>query len=105
MSAAEEANDFVITVHALDRMTERFPEFVEGLDDGEIGELIHREVVDAIDAGRRAKTLPVGFAPLGRWRRLAQRKGGFVVWTEDSRRAYVLHFSDEMYVLTVLTGL
>lgn len=94
--------DFIVTVHALERMLERFPKDTHGLDDSEIGALIHREVLDAVASGRQASILPVEFAPYlhSSWK--PAKPGGSFVWTEDKRRCYVLQEgSDGQSVLTV----
>lgn len=97
--------DFIVTIHALERMEQRFRDLCSGLSDRVVGELIHGEVMDAIDAGRRAKMPPIELAPSGHERWLAQRKNGSVVWNEDKSRGYVLQDTDEgMFVLTVLVG-
>jgi hypothetical protein len=98
-------SDFIVTIHALERMVERFPELVSGKDDGEIGALIHGEVMDALDAGRFGSVAPLELAPTGHAQWDGSRKDGYVTWTADKRRGYVMQEGEEgLLVLTVIVG-
>jgi hypothetical protein len=99
------AADFVVTIHALERMEERFPDLIGGMDDRSLGEFIHGEVMDALEAGRQAKMAPLELAPHGMRRWVSAKKDSYVVWNEDKLRGYVMQDADEgLLVLTVLTG-
>lgn len=98
-------DDFIVTIHALERMEQRFPDLVAGMSDQEIGELVHREVMAALDAGRQSKFAPLEFAPYIARRWVPQKKGASVAWTEDRKRGYALQESEEgLLVTTVLWG-
>lgn len=98
-------DDFVVTIHALQRMSQRFPQVASGVSDRQLGELIHAEVIDALDHGRSGKYAPLELAPTGRERWIAMKKGAHVAWNEDKRRGYVIQDSSEgLLVLTVLVG-
>lgn len=105
------SNDMTITVHALERMEERWPELTEGLDDLEIAHTIQGEVNDALVAGRRHQTCPIELANnnLARWR---VEKDVWYVWNEDKTRGYVISDplddpdrSDRSQGITVMTTL
>lgn len=98
--------DFIITAHALDRIHERYPELIEGLeDDQEVGEWILAEVVACMEAGRMGSVAPRSLSPYGRHRWQVQAKDTYIVWNEDKMRGYVLHDKKEgTLVLTVLRG-
>lgn len=101
--------DFIVTVHALERMTERFPD-VAGRKRGrkydkERGEFIHAEVMKAIADGRQSKVAPRELAPRESTFWNPNRKGVTIVWTEDKGRGYVVEEKgSDMFVLTVLKG-
>lgn len=98
-------HDFIVTIHALERIGQRFGAMVKGMGDREQAELIHTEVMAAIDAGREAKYAPLELAPSGRERWIAMKKDSTVVWNEDKKRGYVIcHRHDGLFVLTVLIG-
>jgi hypothetical protein len=99
------AVDFIVTIHALERIAERFPELVADMSDQEKGELIHREAVAAIHAGRQGNVAPLELASRGgRWTSLP--KDSYIVWNEDRMRGYVIQESEEegTLVITVLKG-
>lgn len=97
--------DFVVTIHALERMAERFPILIEGMEDDEVAVLIHGEVQEALEAGRHGKVPPLELAPSGHARWDTSRKDGYVTWTADKRRGYVMQEAEEgLLVLTVLVG-
>jgi hypothetical protein len=94
-------DDFVISVHALERFQERFPSLWTNDDD--IGKQIYDETMDAIKEGRIASIPPLEFAnhDLARW--LVSKSK--IVWTPNKRRGYVLvEGNDGMTVATVLVG-
>lgn len=94
--------NFVITIHALDRMCERHPELTEGLSDQEIGELIHREVLEAMRAGREANRPPAELEPpIKHW---TNEKRARCCWVGDRSRGYLITHGDEIIVLTALKG-
>lgn len=93
--------DFIVTLHALDRMGERFPDLISGLSDDEVGHLVMQECIDAAAAGRSGPAPPIEFS-LGRWRR---QPGSFFCWNADRTRSYALaDTNDATHVLTVLVG-
>ena len=102
MSAA----DFVVTIHALERMEERFPAIADERTDEEVGVFIQSEVNDALEAGRYGSTVPIELAPHGAdsWRQ--RNPGAYGVWDREKTRGYiVVEDPDEgMVVLTVLVG-
>ncbi len=99
-------DDFVVTIHALERFQERFPELAETRTDRKQGELIHGEVMDALDAGRHAKVPPIELACHGAERWEQRNPGAYVVWNADKGRGYAIIEDDEegMLVMTVLVG-
>ena len=100
------ATDFVVTIHALERMEERFPEITNTRTDEEVGIFIQSEVHDALDSGRHNSTVPIELAPHGgdSWRQ--RNPGAYGVWNREKTRGYiVVEDEDEgMLVLTVLVG-
>lgn len=108
MSAIEDSNaqPFIVTIHALERMEQRFSEIATSMTDERLGEFIHGEVMDALDQGRYGSVPPLelaSYAKRGGWGN--SKKGTYVVWTEDKLRGYVLAESpEELLVLTVLYG-
>lgn len=94
-------DDFVVSVHALDRFEERFPE--EWSNDGEVGETIYHETMEALEAGRVSSIAPLEFADndIARW---GDRKSK-IVWNQAKTRGYVIVDGYEgMTVATVLVG-
>jgi hypothetical protein len=94
-------DDFVISVHALDRFEERFPE--DWTNDGDTGLLIYQEVIDAINGGRVGSVAPLELADndLSQW---VARKSR-IAWVPNKSRGYVIvDDSGEMMVATVLVG-
>lgn len=110
MSAIEDSSvpPFIVTIHALERMDERFSTLSGQMTDKELGEFIHGEVMDALDQGRYGAVPPLelaSYAKRGNDWGYAPKKGTYVVWTEDKLRGYVLAESpEEILVLTVLYG-
>jgi hypothetical protein len=105
MSEQSTIVDFIVSVHALERMHERFPEDVAGMEDEEIGRVIHAEVTDALEHGRESNVAPrelstyrpTGWVPAG--------KDCSFAWNADKTRGYVLRDAEEgMLVITVLTS-
>lgn len=97
----EEGDAFIISIHALERFEERFPDVCACDDD--IGQLIYRETMDALDAGRIASVPPLELSTydLERWRASKAK----VAWTAEKDRGYVLVTDqDGMTVKTVLVG-
>ena len=94
--------DFVISIHALERFEERFPE--HWTSDEEIGQLIYRETMEAMEAGRSGHVPPIEIANhnITQW---VPGKSLFA-WTTDKSRGYVLVEDEEgeMTVATVLVG-
>lgn len=94
-------DDFIITVHALERFQERFP----GLwtNDDDVGLLIYNETMDALAEGRVASVAPLEFAnhDLDRWGAAKSR----IAWVPLKTRGYVLVEGDDgTTVATVLVG-
>jgi hypothetical protein len=100
------ATDFVATIHALERFEQRFPELAKTMSDAGQAELMRGEVMDALDAGRHGMVPPVELSAraVERWQH--RRPGGYVAWTKDKSRGYVLQECPEegLIVLTVLVG-
>jgi len=98
-------DDFIVTIHALERMEERFPNLIVGMSDQEVGALVHREVMEALDAGRQSKVAPLELAPYLAKRWVPQGKGASIAWTRDRKRGYALQETEEgLLVTTVLWG-
>lgn len=94
-------DDFVISVHALERFEERFSE--EWSNDSDVGQTIYDETMDALEAGRVSSIAPLEFADndIARWNARKSK----IVWTADKTRGYVLVDGYEgMTVATVLVG-
>lgn len=94
-------DDFIVTVHALERFQERFP----GLwtNDDDVGLLIYHETMDALNEGRVASVAPLEFAnhDLDRWGAAKSK----IVWVPLKTRGYVLLEGDDgTTVATVLVG-
>ena len=100
------ATDFVVTIHALERMEERFPELTKGMSDGEQAKLMQEEVMGALEAGRYGSVPPVELAArsIDRWEH--RKQGGYVSWTQDKVRGYVLQEDDreKLIMVTVIAG-
>lgn len=99
-------DDFIVTIHAFERLEERFPDLIKGITDIEQAAMIHEEVMDALDHGRRSKIPPLELAPNGVERWNLRRPGSYAVWTADKCRGYVLQEDPKegLLVLTVLKG-
>ena len=98
---ASNQEDFIVSVHALERFQERFPTLWTNDDD--VGMLIYHETMDALQEGRVASVAPIEFAnyDIDRW---AAGKSK-IVWVPMKTRGYVLIDGyDGMTVATVLTG-
>ena len=96
-----DAEDFVISIHALERFEERFPE--EWSNDNDVGKTIYSETMDAFTAGRTSKLAPLEFADndIARW----SDRNSTIVWTPAKTRGYVIVDGYEgMTVATVLKG-
>lgn len=97
--------DMTVTVHALERMEERWPELTEGMTDEEIARLIQGEVNDALIAGRTGTYCPIELANrnVTRW---GAKNGGWYCWNEDKSRGYACRQDDKdgLVVLTTLIG-
>jgi len=106
MAATEPSQSFIVTIHALERMDQRFTELSRSMGDKKLGELIHAEVMDALDHGRHGSVPPLELAAYnGHGWGTPPKKGNYVVWTEDKSRGYVMWESPtELLVLTVLYG-
>jgi hypothetical protein len=102
----EAKDDFIVTVHALERMAERFPALIEGMDDTEVAEWLHREVMENWASGRRSSVAPAEFAPHRPRGWVPSPPGGSIVWNLDKSRGYALQEepSEGLLVLTVLVG-
>jgi len=100
------SSDFVVTIHAFERMEERFPDLIKGMSDVEQAHLIRDEVMDALDAGRHGSIPPIELSPRALERWIVRQRGSYVVWTKEKDRGYVLQDDDEegTLVLTVLFG-
>jgi hypothetical protein len=95
-------DDFIISVHALERFQERFPTL--WTNDDEVGLLIYEETMDALDAGRVSSVPPLELASndLDRWTASGKAR---IVWVPLKTRGYVLiDGSDGCTVATVLVG-
>lgn len=99
-------SDFVITIHALNRMEERFPILTSGMTDEEQGALIHKDVSEALDAGRHSRVPPIELAPSGIERWEMRQPGAYVCWIEGKTRGYVVKEDPDegLMVLTILVG-
>jgi len=97
---------FVITIHALERFEERCPDLTKGKTDQQVGEFIHEEVMDALEAGRRGKIAPIELAAyeVNQWEQ--RNPGVYIVWTKEKTRGYAIleDPSEGMLVTTVLVG-
>lgn len=95
------SDDFIISVHALERFEERFPTLWTNDDD--VGLFIYHETMDALDAGRVSSVPPLELATndLDRWTPGNAR----IVWVPLKTRGYVLvDGKDGVTVATVLVG-
>lgn len=104
MGMMSHLDDMTITIHALERMEERWPKLCKDLSDEEIGRLIQGEVNDALVSNRRSRICPLELANsnIARWR---AEKNVWYVWTEGKDRGYVISDKKEgIIVLTTLIG-
>lgn len=100
----DHSDDLIITIHALERIEERWPRITIGLTDLEVARLIQDEVNDALVAGRCHHSCPLELANtnLARWR---VEKNIQFVWTKNKERGYVIAEREEgIVVLTTLIG-
>lgn len=98
------SDDLTVTVHALERMEERWPRLVGELSDEEIARLIQGEINDAEVRGRRSRICPLELANsnIARWK---TEKDVWYLWTETKDRGYVISDrTDGVIVLTTLIG-
>ena len=97
---------FIVTIHALERFEERFPKISKSLTDRELGEFIHSEVMEALDAGRQAKMPPIELAPYKTEYWIRKEPGSSYVWNEDKMRGYAIveDPKEGTLVATVLVG-
>lgn len=94
-------DDFIISVHALERFEERFPTLWTSEDD--VGYFIYEETMDALENDRVSFVLPVEFASndLDKW----DAGRSQLAWTVHRTRGYVLHDNEDgLLVATVLLG-
>jgi hypothetical protein len=94
-------DDFIVSIHAVERFEERFPDLWTNDDDA--GQFIYRETMDALDSGRVASVPPLELADndLRRWKARKSK----IVWIPEKTRGYVLVDGEEgMTVATVLVG-
>ena len=100
------ATDFVVTIHAFERMEERFPHLVRGKSDDSQARLMQKEVMEALEKGRYGSVPPVELSAksVDRWEH--RKSGGYVAWTQDKGRGYILQEDEEegLIVLTVIAG-
>ena len=93
--------NFIISVHALERFEERFPTL--WTNDEDVGLLIYHETMDALAEGRVASVPPLELAnnDIQRWTAAKSR----IAWVPMKTRGYVLIDGyDGMTVATVLVG-
>lgn len=101
------ASDFVVTIHAQERMEERFPELAAGKSAMGLATLMHTEINDAIWARRKSTVPPIELSARGVERWESKKQGSYYVWTKDKTRAYLIVEDPEegMLVLTVICGI
>lgn len=99
-------DDFVVTGHALERMEARWPRLVLGMSDGQIANLIHEEVIDALEHGRHAVVPPIELASIDlEIHVMREGEKGAMCWTADKKRGYVYRTGpDGLVVMTVVAG-
>lgn len=101
------ATDFVVTIHAFERLEQRFPELVSGMSDRKQANLVHREVMDALENGRHGQVPPIELQSkrIDRW--VVREPNTFVVWTKDKKRGYLMREDAEegLLVVTVIFGM
>lgn len=100
------ATDFIITVHALERFEERFPDLIDGKTDQQVGAFIHTEVMDALEARRFGKIPPIELAAHSAEGWEQRNPGAYMCWTREKTRGYAIveDKSEGMLVTTVLFG-
>lgn len=101
------ATDFVVTIHAFERLEERFPELIAGMSDKQQAELVHREVMEAFEGGRHGRVPPIEISSKINERWMAREPNTFFVWTKDKKRGYLMREDDVegMLVVTVIFGM
>lgn len=101
----DSSRDMTITIHAQERMEQRWPKLVQGLSDEEIARVIQGEINDAILAGRKGIYCPIELAnnAVERWR---ARSHGWYAWNADKKRGYACRDDkkDGVVVMTTLVG-
>lgn len=96
--------DLIISIHALERMEERWPKLCKGLNDAEVGRFIQGEVNDAFLKNRQHRVCPLELANsnVHKWK---VEKNVWYLWTEGKDRGYVIaDRDDKVTVLTTLVG-
>lgn len=99
------SDNMTVTIHALERMEQRWPKLVGGLDDQEVARLIQGEVNDAFVCDRRSRICPLELVNnyLHNWN---TEKDVWFLWTEERDRGYVvLDRPEGVTVMTTLVGL
>lgn len=100
------STDFVVTIHALERLEQRFPKLIAGLGDKEQADLVHEEVMEALDCRRYGIVPPIEIASRSPDRWITRTRDSYFCWTKDKTRGYLLKDDEEegLLVLTVLIG-
>jgi hypothetical protein len=96
-------SDFTVTVHALERIEERWPDFFCEMSDDQIAVFIQSEVIDAFESGRVSNVPPVEFSSINIG---ANHQGGSqTCWNADKDRGYVFREDEDgLVVMTVSRG-
>jgi hypothetical protein len=101
------ATDFVVTIHAFERLEQRFPDLVSNMSDRDQAKLVHREVMDAIDSGRHGRVPPLELSSKIGDRWMVREQNTFFVWTQDKKRGYLMREDPDegLLVVTVIFGM
>lgn len=95
--------DFIVTIHALDRMQQRFTESFT--NDARAARTMLDEIMGAIDGGRISKVAPLELSSYEHERWIPAKKNALFAWTRNKDRGYVMsREGDDITVLTVLVG-
>lgn len=97
-------DNLTVTIHAFERMEQRWPDLCRGLNDEEIAWLILGEINDAYARKRISSICPLELANsnIARWK---AEKNLLYLWTQDKTRGYVVADRDDgVTVLTTLVG-